>query len=158
MRQRLRDEPVGCRVERARACERDVGQRAGEQRDELLEASEGGEGRSSGEALLHDRLGKRALGKQPVEDRVSEREVDVGVDDRREAPLLLVRAHERGDEAPPADPRHFEEERVEGSPVVVDEAGRLAELTRDPARRELGPLERRACLEQIADRGGGSGR
>ena len=75
----------------------------------------------------HDAHRERSLGEKPVQDGMLGGEVDVRVHDRPRAVRLLVRTHERVDEASPPEARDLEQEAVERSPVVIEKARRLTE-------------------------------
>jgi hypothetical protein len=154
MREELRGDAVQGRVHGACASERDPGLRARHQREDRLPCLEGGERSAALERCAGGVRGERALREQPVEDRVLGGELHVGMEDVARCCALLVGANERVHEALPSEARDLEEERVERSPVVVEEAGRLTEGFRNAARREILAPEHRAFLEEIADERG----
>ena len=154
MREELRGDAVQRGMDGARAGERDRGLRARDEHEDRLPRSVRRKRSSALERGAH-RVGReRALREEPVEDRVLGREVDVRMKDVARRSVLLVGANERVDEALPSDARHLEEERVERSPVVVEEAGRLTERLRDGARGEIFAPEHRALLQEVADERG----
>jgi hypothetical protein len=138
----------------ARAGDRDPGLGARHQREDRLPRAVRRKRGAALERGAHHVGRERALGEEPVEDRVLGGEVDVRVKHVTRSCALLVGVDERIDQALPSDAGHLEEERVERAPVVVEEAGRLTERLRDGARREIFAPEHRALLQEIADERG----
>jgi len=163
--QQLRCNTMRRRVHGASALERHPGRRT---QDELKVRCERLVRRQRFAALEHrtnNAHAERPLGEQPIQHRILRCEVDVRVNDATRLLLCFVGDDERIDEALPADAGHLEEEAIERSPVVIEEAGRLSERLCDRSCREIVAdlTAESACallglggflLQKVADEGG----